>query len=251
MATSDGHEIVQNITEGVLATILIIGGIVVGFYGYKLHKAILFLLGFIAGAFLTYFILNNVGIASDSDFLHYSLLIAFVIGICTGCLAIAVYNTSVFIIGAICGMIIAQCLWHLIMGWFPNIAKPHIYNIIIVLLFAVIFGFIAFKFVAVLIKPLTAFIGSYMMMAGSAYFVQKYIVKQDGDNVVDVAQFFEAGNECGTGCYIFLGCWALLFVICLFVQFRVGKDGKVASFGNVADEEVVSDEAQDNLLEDV
>ena len=174
--THDTPELIQDISEGVLAAILIIGGVFIGFCGNKLHKAILFLFGFLAGVFLVYFILHNVDIDAKSDFLHYSLIIAFVIGLCIGCLTLWLYKTAIFVCGAICGIIIAQSLWHLIIGWFPDIQYPEIYNIIIVILFAIILGLIAMKFIDVIVKPLTAFIGSYMMTSGSAYFIQvKYI----------------------------------------------------------------------------
>ena len=85
---------------------------------------------------------------------------------------------------------------------------------------------------------------------------QKYILRTDGDNVIDIAQFFKSGNECNVGCYIFLGVWILLFVICLLYQYEVcGSKGRIVGFSNIDDEEGVSDapndEVQDNLLRDV
>ena len=169
---ADANQLVQDISEGVLATILIVGGVVIGLFGNKLHKAILFLLGFLAGVFIVYFILNNIGVNSNSDFLHYTLIIAIVVGICTGCLALWVYNTAIFTIGAIGGIIVAQFLWHSVVAIFPDIQYPEIYNIIIVIIFAIVFGILAVKFIGVIVKPLTAFIGSYMIVGGSAYFVE-------------------------------------------------------------------------------
>ena len=73
--------------------------------------------------------------------------------------------------------------------------------------------------------------------------------------MIDIAQFFESGNECDTGCWIFLGVWLLLFVICLLYQYEVCSNGGVVKFSNIEDDEGTSDapndEAQDNLLQDV
>eukprot|EP00485_Elphidium_margaritaceum_P010730 CAMPEP_0202686698 /NCGR_PEP_ID=MMETSP1385-20130828/2456_1 /ASSEMBLY_ACC=CAM_ASM_000861 /TAXON_ID=933848 /ORGANISM="Elphidium margaritaceum" /LENGTH=255 /DNA_ID=CAMNT_0049341329 /DNA_START=138 /DNA_END=905 /DNA_ORIENTATION=- len=252
----DPHVFVQHISEISLASILIVGGLVLSFFGNKLHKAILFFLGLVGGVFLTYFIINNVNIPEKAIVLHYALIIAFAVGIITGCITMCVYRTGIFVIGAIAGIIAAQCVWHIIMAWFPSVQYPAMYNMIVVAVLSLVFGCVGIKFIRALIKPFTAFVGSYMVISGSAYFVQKYVLKEDGTNVISVDQFFEAGNQCGLECKIFLGVWCLLFTICLLFQYGACSNSKVKSFPNVIEtDDALSDEprddAEDKLLEDV
>ena len=76
-------------------------------------------------------------------------------------------------------------------------------------------------------------------------------MSSDGKNVIDIAQFFVAGNECHVGCWIFLGVWLVLFVICLLYQYEVCSKGGKAAFSNIDDDATSDDDAEHNLLQDV
>ena len=61
MATS-GVDAVLQLLEGWLGLVLLIGAGVIGLFGHKLHKSVLFLFGFVAGTYLGYFLLRLVWI---------------------------------------------------------------------------------------------------------------------------------------------------------------------------------------------
>ena len=75
-------------------------------------------------------------------------------------------------------------------------------------------------------------------------------MKQEGENVVSISQFFVKGNECTTGCYIFFGVWAILCAICLLYQYEVCQGKGIAKFSNIEDEEGVSDAPSDEEVEE-
>eukprot|EP01083_Nonionella_stella_P107140 309972_1 len=208
----------EAITSTILSILLLVIGTILLFWGAKLIKSILFLNGFIVGMLFTYFFLQNVGIPEHSTFLSYSIIIAIFIGVCFGLILVYWFDVAVFVGGAICGIIIAQLVWHLITSW-VDVKDEQVYNVILVIIFAIAFGFLATKFVIYLAKPITAFIGSFLTSSGLAYFIQRYGVKEYTDNIMDITQYFNANNTCGANCWIFIAIWAVLFAIGMVVQY--------------------------------
>eukprot|EP01084_Bolivina_argentea_P002392 4411_1 len=230
-------EIVEEVSEGILAIILIVTGIIILLWGAKLLKWILFIMGFVAGTLLTYAIIHNAGLPDSSPVIRYSIFIAIAVGICVGVLAIFVYNAAVFIAGAICGIIIAQLLWHFITTFVDMPQKTsEIVNIVLVLVFAIIFGFLAFKFMKFIAKPITSFIGSFMTTSGIAYYIQRYAVKDFDNNLMDITQYFNSSNQCDMYCWIFIGIWIVLFIIGMLYQYEVCKQAGHIKLANIEDE---------------
>ena len=132
--------------EGWLALVLVIGGGVVGLFGHKLYKAVLFLLGFVAGTYLGYILLHDVALVdSDTDVYHYALIL---FGVCLGFLTLCVYTTALFAMGGVAGMIIAQNTWDsAIEPWFlSGVDNEETYNIVFVVVMAMVGGYVAIKF---------------------------------------------------------------------------------------------------------
>merc|ERR1712154_50632 len=85
---------------------------------------------------------------------------------------------------------------------------------------------IAFKCMEVVLRGLTAFIGSFMVSSGVAYFVSKYII-EDNANVMSMVEFFETNkdiksleSQCHLECFISLGVWGCLFLSGLIYQYK-------------------------------
>jgi len=216
---------VLSFVEGWLALMLVIGGAIVGLFGHKLLRPMMFFFGFVAGTFLGYVLLTEVEHrellnSSDSDIYDYAPII---FGVCVGFLTLCVHTAAMFTMGSIAGMILAQNVWdNIIAPWFlSNDENEEAYNVVFVVVAAVICGFVAIKFVEKLLKPLTAFIGSYMLQSGIVFFIQEWILgtDDDDDNVLEVTPFFVKRTKCDMECFVFSAVWVVLFVFCLSYQY--------------------------------
>ena len=86
---------------------------------------------------------------------------------------------AVFTTGAIAGLIIGQAIWQFVITNFfkSEIKNAQLYNTILIIGCAIICGLIAFKFVNFVLRAITAFIGSFMVTSGAAYFISvKYMI---------------------------------------------------------------------------
>eukprot|EP01084_Bolivina_argentea_P051310 94388_1 len=223
-------EIAEEVSESILAIIIIISGIVLLFFGGKLLKWIVFINGFLAGSLLTYAIIHNLDISQTSNIIRYSIFIAISVGIFIGVLAICFYKLAIFMTGAICGIIIGQLLWYLItllidMSKYTN-QTNNIIHILLIIIFAILFGLLTLKY---LIKAITSFVGSFMVTSGIAYYIQRYSIedfnqfndfKNTNDNVMDITQYFSTHNQCDLYCWIFVCVWIILFIIGVTYQYK-------------------------------
>eukprot|EP01083_Nonionella_stella_P083599 231220_1 len=219
---SSPFDIVEAISSSILAIILIVIGVILLLQGAKLLKWILFLQGFVVATLFTYFFLHNIGLPEDASLLSYSIIISIVVGTCCGLLIVRFFDAAIFIVGAICGIIIAQLLWHVIASY-VDVQDAQIYNVVLVIVFAIGFSFIAAKFVIFIAKPITAFIGGFLTISGLAYFIQRYVAKDFTHNIMDITQYFSVHNECGTNCWIFIGLWVVLCIVGIVVQHELYK----------------------------
>ena len=168
---TDTLDQIENVNQITLAALLVIGGCIVTFFGAKLFKQFIFFIGFVAGTLFTYFIMNNIDIDTT---LRIHLLISCGVGIFLGFICVAIYKMAVFTTGAIAGLILSQFVWQFIVSHFPNsflMEHSEICNVALCCGCAIICGFVAFKCMDVLLRGLTAFIGSFMVASGAAYFV--------------------------------------------------------------------------------
>ena len=164
-------EQIEHVNQIILAGLLIIGGCIMCFWGEKLFKQIIFFIGFIAGTLFAYFIMSNIDIDTS---LRIHLLISCGIGIFIGFICVMIYKMAVFTTGAIAGLIVGQFLWQFTITHFPNsflMENSQLYNTIFIIIFAIIGGVLAFKLMDIVLRGLTAFIGSFMVTSGGAYFV--------------------------------------------------------------------------------
>lgn len=162
---------IENVNQIILAGLLILGGCIITFWGAKLFKQIIFFIGFIAGTLFTYFIMNNIDIDTS---LRIHLLVSCGVGVFIGFICVMIYKMAVFTTGAIAGLIIGQFVWQFTVTNFPNsILMEHsqLYNTIFIIVCALIGGLLAFKCMDIVLRGLTAFIGSFMVSSGIAFFV--------------------------------------------------------------------------------
>ena len=164
----------NNINQWILAIILILSGFIVCFFGGKYAKKLLFIVTFCLGSLACYLLMNNW---FDTD-IRVHLLVSCGVGIVIGFICVMVYRICIFTTGAIGGVIIAQGIWNFVqIHWdIDSINHSEIYNTVFIIIVAIICGLIAFKFVDIVLRGLTAFIGAFMVTIGIAYFVQVWIL---------------------------------------------------------------------------
>jgi hypothetical protein len=133
------------------AVVLIVGGLISCFFGYRLFKFVLGIFGFILGALAT----SSVFGVSDTTYMVIAALIGGVVG---ALLLLAVSFVGVALIGAGIGALIANLIWTQIEG------DPHPF---IVVLFSVAGALLATWLQRYVMILGTAFAGSWTIIVGA------------------------------------------------------------------------------------
>lgn len=137
----------------IAAPLAVVGGILICFWGYRLLKLTLGVMGFIAGATGGW----AVGLSLGTGNSGIALVCALLGGVIGAVLCIWLFLLGVFLLGASAGAIVATALFSAA----GNQPQP-----ILVLLLAIVFGVIALVMQKFMIIVSTAFIGSYLVTAG-------------------------------------------------------------------------------------
>ena len=133
-----------------VAIILLGGGLLACFLGYRLFRFVLAVYGLVAGAVVTFQFIGSVE--------PWVLVAAVVVGALAGALAfLAVYFIGVAIVGAGLGALIVNVIWT------QRADDPHV---LIVILFAIVGAFAALLFQRYVIVVSTAFAGAWTSIVG-------------------------------------------------------------------------------------
>lgn len=132
------------------AAVLILGGLVACFVGYRLFKFVLGIFGFILGALAA----SSIWGASDTTYMVMTALLG---GIAGGLLLLAAYFIGVALVGAGLGALFANLIWTQIEG------DPHPF---VVVLFSVAGALLATWLQRYVIILATAFAGAWTMIVG-------------------------------------------------------------------------------------
>src|SRR5918992_2674899 len=133
------------------ALVLVIGGLIACFFGYRLFKFVLGIFGFIVGALAA----SSIWGAGATT---YMVLAAIVGGIAGSLLLLAAYFVGVALIGAALGALVANLIWTQIEG------DPHPF---IVILFSVAGALLATWLQRYVIVLGTAFGGAWTLIVGA------------------------------------------------------------------------------------
>ena len=133
------------------AGVLVAGGLVACFFGYRLFKVVLAIFGFILGALAA----SSVFGASETT----SMVIAAILGGIAGSLVLlGAYFVGVALVGAASGALVANVLWTYIQG------DPHPF---VVILFSVAGALLATWLQRYVIITATAFGGAWTVLVGA------------------------------------------------------------------------------------
>lgn len=142
---------------GLLAVILVAAGVIECFFGYRLFKFILGVIGFLFCGLLA---------ATVTSTLSNNELVALGVGLIGGIIGaplfIALYFVGVFVLGANLGALLS------LVGFEFARTDP---IIVVVIVVAVLVGALAVAFQKLMIVVATAFGGAWMAVEGVAYFV--------------------------------------------------------------------------------
>jgi hypothetical protein len=133
------------------AILLVIGGLVACFFGYRLFKFVLGIFGFILGALAA----SSVFGVSDTTYMVIAALVGGVIG---SLLLLAAYFVGVALIGAGIGALIANLIWTQIEG------DPHPF---VVVLFSVAGALVATWLQRYVMILGTSFLGAWTIIVGA------------------------------------------------------------------------------------
>jgi hypothetical protein len=132
------------------AILLILGGLVACFFGYRLFKFVLGIFGFILGALAA----SSIWGASDTTYMIVTALLGGIVG---GLLLLAAYFIGVALVGAGLGALCANLIWTQIEG------DPHPF---VVVLFSVAGALLATWLQRYVIILATAFGGAWTVLVG-------------------------------------------------------------------------------------
>jgi len=195
-----------------LIDIIIIVSIAIGalscFFGYRIFKVMLGILGFALGAFIAALIANNILVESQIVL----LISAIVGGLIGAALMASLYFIGIFVLGAIIGGLIGTLISTALGGYLQIAAQ---------LILAIIGGVMALIFQKFMIIIATSLSGSWSIVTGIYYFITGnldiYRMFQQPKNLLNLDIHF----------YIILLCWLILGIISIFVQYTItGKKAK-------------------------
>jgi hypothetical protein len=208
----------------ILAVLAITAGAIVCLAGYKLFRAALFVVGFVAGGV-------GLAIAAEHVFENETWVVtaswvAFGVGgLFAGCLVISMYTTSIFVAGAAAGVLLAIMI-NTSVGYKIYPSHPNVVLIVLAVAIGLIGGVLALKLEKPVLVVATSLVGAGMLVWGIGYFAGdfpspsdlKQFAEQDanGDWVYDIP----------TAWWAYVAGILVLFVFGMFVQFRkTGRGG--------------------------
>jgi len=215
------------LNKGIFSGMMLGFGPVLCFFGQRLFKFIIFVIGFCSIGWFSLQLFDRydtgfLGI-EDQDVLYVSLGLATV----GGALLLVLTKLSILICGGLFGTIGAQAIWQLIE---PMVSEPLGENLNWVHLAVVgccglAGALLAYKLVNVMLKSITAFIGAFFTVSGGAHFYAEAAGEEvwlspetfwqkSPEDIVGVCEQF-----C-VGCYVL---WAIIFFMGAWYQHRGKK----------------------------
>ena len=187
----------------IIAIFAIIFGIVCCFWGYRIFKVILGILGFVLGAFLA----GNIAFYVSGGNLVITVVAAMLGGLIGGALIVVLYFVGLFLLGAWCGILLVNVT--------TSAYSFHLYTVLFVLI-AIIGGILAVVFQKLIIILSTAFLGSWYFISGLFYLLL-------GGGFTPFDLFYHPGRLLkyqGPQYYIVLLFWFILGIAGIVFQYR-------------------------------
>jgi hypothetical protein len=193
----NSNDLVRTITPPVAVAV----GILTCFFGYRILKLTLGIMGFMAAATAGW----TLGLSLAPNNSGVALICAVIAGLIGAALCIWLFFLGVFLLGASAGAVVAAAFFN------ASGSQP---QAILILIFAVVFGIVALVMQKFMIIASTAFSGSYLAVAG--IFRLLLHVQNDAPLWFDRLQ----PRSSGASGYVALACWIVLGLAGLSFQYR-------------------------------
>jgi hypothetical protein len=183
------------------------------FFGYRIFRILLGILGFISGASLAAWIVFDI-FGGEQAVLILAGLVGGIIG---AVLMVALYFVGIFLLGAWLGSLLGVLLTG---------GGESLVGTVIILTLAVMGGIVAVFFQKLMIILSTSLSGSWIMVSGVFHFV-------GGDfGPIRSFQYHPSPRvlrPMGVQGYIMLLCWILLGIVGIVVQHRITREDEISS----------------------
>lgn len=133
----------------------IIIGLVNGFYGYKLFKILLFIIGFMVSFYLIYKIGSNF-----IDDKTVVVIIGLILGLIIAILTLMFYFSGIFLVGVVTGIFLGLSL---------NIPFDQITKVVVIITLGIIIGLLSLIFQKYMIIVITSFLGAFLVVNSLFY----------------------------------------------------------------------------------
>ena len=187
------------------AIVTIVLGFIFCFYGYKIFKLLIYLAGFVAGAFIGSSIGYAIADGGDAGFWIGAVLG----GLVVGWLAWLFYYVGIFIVGVLLGAGVVE---------FSFISHGNHAPIVALVIAGLLGGILAVIFQQFIITLYSSFTGSFAMVASVAFLVRPNIGPLEWLNVESILE-----KEGAFGIVVLLA-WIMLGIFGIFSQYR--RDAK-------------------------
>jgi len=202
----------------ILAVAAIAAGVVICVSGYKLFRPTLFVIGFALGGVL-------IAVAAEEIFKNKSWVvtaswIAFVVGgLIIGFLVISLYKLSIFIAGAVGGVLLAMLI-NTSFGYKMYPSHPNIVLIILAVVLGIIGGVLAIMLEKPVIVVATSLVGECMVVWGIGYFAGDFPSASDLKSLATQNANGDWNYDIPNAWWAYLASILVLFVIGMVAQFR-------------------------------
>jgi len=229
----DGHVLPAWFTTAASAGMMAFGAGEV-FFGYKLFRVTLFILGGAAGGIPTFLISWDQ--IDDPNAVWIGLGLGVMAGLIAGALSFFLYKLGVFLCGAALGVTVAIVLNLSVLYKLPGGNAPFI---VAAVFLGLGFGFLSYYYMRYSMIAATSIVGSYAFIRSVGYFGGNYPA-----NEFDVEQELQNGQtNLPWQIYAYFAGWIALCFAGIFVQIRYtakkkdgdGKDENELAFENSAD----------------
>ncbi|KAG2502675.1 hypothetical protein JM18_009825, partial [Phytophthora kernoviae] len=208
----------------ILAIVAMAVGAVMVVMGYRLFRATLFAVGFVAGGVGVAMIVEHV--FDDKSWVVTASWVAFVVGglIC-GSIVVSLYSLGIFIAGAAAGVALAMMI-HNSFGYEIYPSHPQVVLIVLCIVLGILGGVLTIKLEKPVLIVSTSLFGAAILVWGVGYFAGDFPSSSD-------LREYASKDINGDWVYSIPDAWwgylagiLVLFVLGLFVQFRkTGRDG--------------------------
>ncbi|GMF27689.1 unnamed protein product [Phytophthora lilii] len=208
----------------ILAVAAIAAGAVMVVMGYRLFRATLFAVGFVAGGVIVAMVVEHV--FDDKSWMVTASWIAFVVGglIC-GCIVVSLYSLGIFIAGAAAGVALAMMINNSV-GYEIYPSHPQVVLIVLCIVLGILGGVLTLKLEKPVLIVATSLFGSAILVWGVGYFAG------DFPSTSDLKEYASKDIN-GDWVYSIPDAWwgylagiLVIFVLGLFIQFRkTGRGG--------------------------